>query len=165
MVDEFNQKVESNDSINILLVEDSEADVKITIRAFAKVKLKNKIYVVSDGAEALDFIYHQGQYRDEEKFPTPDLILLDIKLPKVDGFQVLEKIKGDLEYNFIPVIMLTSSRNEEDVARSYSGGAASFIPKPVSYEQFVKVVEGFTFYWRMINKLPSSKTKAKRKKT
>lgn len=141
-------------SRNILLVEDQQADIKITLRAFAKLKLKNNIYVVNDGQEALDFIYHQGKYVDKNKFPRPDLILLDIKMPKMDGFQVLERLKNDLQYNFIPVIMLTSSKNEEDIAKSYKKGAASFIPKPVNYTEFVKIIEGFNFYWSTMNKLP-----------
>ena len=139
--------------MNILLVEDNAADVKIALRAFTKSKLKNEIYVVNNGQEALDFIYHNGKYQDKEKFPTPDLILLDIKIPKLDGFQVLERIKNDLQYSYIPIIMLTSSRNEEDIARSYRGGASSFIAKPVDYAEFVKVVDGFNYYWHIINKL------------
>ena len=140
--------------MNILLVEDNTADVKIAVRAFSNAKLENDIYVVSDGQEALDFIYHEGRYRDKEEFPRPDLILLDIKMPKVDGFQVLEKLKADLQYNFIPVVMLTSSKDEEDIAKSYRKGAASYIPKPVSYKDFVKVVDVIILYWHNINKLP-----------
>ncbi len=146
---------ERNDRpMNILLVEDNNADVKIALRAFSNSKLKNEMYVVNDGEEALAFIYHQGKYADKEKFPVPDLILLDIKLPKLNGFQLLERLKQDLQYNFIPVIMLTSSKNEEDIARSYRGGAASYIPKPINYDEFVKVIDGFNYYWRVINKLP-----------
>ena len=141
--------------MNILLVDDSETDVKITLRAFSKAKAKMNIYVAGDGQEALDFIYHKGKYQEEKKFPRPDLILLDIKMPRLDGFEVLKKVKGDPQYNFIPVIILTSSKNEEDVIKSYKNGAASFIPKPINYEDFVKVVDGFNFYWCSINKLPN----------
>ncbi len=140
--------------MNILLVEDNQADVKIALRAFAGSKLKNEIYVVNDGEEALAFIFHEGKYQDKSKYPTPDLILLDIKMPKMDGFQVLEALKQNLEYNFIPVIMFTSSKNEEDIVKSYKAGAASYIPKPVDYEEFVKIVDEFNRYWRVINKLP-----------
>lgn len=140
--------------LKILLAEDNTADVKITLRAFAQSKLKNEIYVVNDGEEALAFIFHQGKYQDKSKFPTPDLILLDIRMPKVDGFQVLEALKQNLEYSYIPVIMLTSSKNEEDIIKSYKNGAASYIPKPIDYGEFVKIVEGFDYYWRVINKLP-----------
>ena len=141
--------------IDILLVEDNETDVKITLRAFSKVAIKNTIHVVNDGQEALDFMHHEGNYQDKEKFPRPDLILLDINLPKVDGFQVLEELKKDIRFNYIPVVMLTSSRDQEDIARSYRDGAASFIPKPLNYDDFVKVVEGFIFYWNVMNKLPN----------
>ncbi len=143
--------------IDILLVEDDEADIGITLRVFEKGKLKNNIYVVRDGQEALDFVSHQGQYQDKEKYPRPDLILLDIRMPKMDGFEVLKRLKVDPGTNFIPVVMLTSSRNEEDVVKSYTGGAASYIPKPVSYDDFAKAVDAFNFYWHIINKLPDSK--------
>jgi CheY-like chemotaxis protein len=161
MVNEFGNRMET-DAINILLVEDNEADVQIAARAFSKSKRKNNIYVVNDGQEALDFIYHKGKYQDKEKFPIPDLILLDIKIPKLDGFQVLERIKNNLEYNYIPVVMLTSSKDEEDIAKSYRNGAASFIPKPVNYEEFVKIVDGFNFYWHAISKLPSPNHRSKK---
>lgn len=141
--------------IDILLVEDNETDVKITLRAFSKVAIKNTIHVVNDGQEALDFMHHEGKYKDKDKFPRPDLILLDINLPKLDGFQVLEELKKDIRFNYIPIVMLTSSRDQEDIARSYRDGAASFIPKPLNYDDFVKVVEGFIFYWNVMNKLPN----------
>lgn len=142
---------------DILLAEDNEADVKITLRAFKKAKLQNNIYVVNNGQDALDFIYHQGEYKDKQRFPRPDLILLDINMPKMDGFQVLEKLKVDEQYNFIPVVMLTSSKSEEDIVKSYSHGAASYISKPVDYERFVEIVDGFNFYWQIINQLPNGK--------
>jgi len=155
MADKFNNSRKTSDApINILLVDDNEADVKIALRAFAKANLKNNIYVVNDGVGALDFIYHKGKYQDKEKFPRPDLILLDIKMPRLDGFDVLKTLKNDLEYNFIPIIMFTSSKDDKDIAKSYRYGAASFIQKPVNYEDFVKIVEGFNFYWSIINKLP-----------
>jgi CheY-like chemotaxis protein len=149
-----------NNPIDILIVEDNIADVKIILRAFAELELKNNIYVVNDGQEALDFIHHQNKYQDQSRYPTPDLILLDIKMPKLDGFQVLERLKNDLQYNCIPVIMLTSSKDEEDVAKSYKKGATGFIPKPVNYKDFIKVIEGFNFYWRIINKLPDKHKKS-----
>ena len=152
MTDELN--VNDHCPIDILLVEDNEADIKITQRAFAHGKLKNNVYVVRDGQEALDFIYHKGSYKNKNDFPKPDLILLDIKLPKVDGFQVLKVLKEDFQYQSIPVIMLTSSNNEEDVAKSYKYGATSYIQKPVNYEAFVKIIKGFNFYWHIVNKLP-----------
>ena len=147
--------IEVNDRpIDILLVEDDETDVKITLRAFGKAKIRNNVSFVTDGQEALDFIHHVGKYQDENKFPRPDLILLDINMPKMDGFEVLKKLKADPKLNFIPVVMLTSSKSEEDVLKSYQNGAVSFIPKPVAFESFTKVVDGFNFYWHIINKLP-----------
>lgn len=143
--------------IDILLVEDDEMDMKVTLRAFEKGKIKNNIFAVRDGQAALDFIHHQEAYQDEGKYPRPDLILLDIRMPKMDGFEVLKKLKADSRTDFIPVVMLTSSKNEEDVVKSYASGAASYIPKPVSYETFVQAVDAFNFYWHIINKLPDSK--------
>ena len=138
MVVELNTTVLNGNPIDILLVEDSDTDVKITLRAFDKAKVKNNIYVVNDGIEAFDFIYHRGKFTDIEKFPRPDLILLDINMPKMNGFEVLAQIKKDPQVNFIPVIMLTSSKNDEDVLKSYQNGAVSYIPKPVSFEEFVR---------------------------
>lgn len=135
-------------SINILLVEDSQSDIKIAMRAFGEVIPESKVYVVGDGEEALDFIYHRGSYQNKAKVPIPDLIILDINMPKMDGFQVLESIKNDPNYSVIPVIVLTSSRDEEDRVRSYKNGAANFISKPISYKDFLKAVEGFYSYVR-----------------
>lgn len=152
MVDDFNEK---KIPLNILLVDDSDPDVRIALRAFARAKQKSNIYTVNDGQEALDFIYHKGKYQNHKEFPTPDLILLDIKMPKLGGFEVLKVLKSNIEYNFIPVIMLTSSKDEADIAKSYRLGAASFIQKAVNYEDFVKIVEGFNFYWYIVSRLPN----------
>ena len=143
--------------MNILLVEDNEDDVFITKKAFKEITVKNNLYVVRDGEEALDFVFHRGDYEDKQKYPTPDLILLDINMPKMDGFQVLETLKKDLEYMMIPVIMLTSSKNEDDITRSYRNHAASYIHKPIDYDEFVKVVNGFCLYWHNINEFPYKK--------
>lgn len=140
--------------IDILLVEDTEADVKITMRAFKKARLKNNVFVVRDGQEALDYLYHQGPYADVKKFPYPDLILLDINMPKLNGYDVLKKIKGDPQLCATPVVMLTSSKSEEDIMKTYQSGATSYIQKPVNYEEFVKVIVGFNIYWNIITKLP-----------
>lgn len=150
-------EIKNDKPIDILLIEDNEADIKITLRAFKKARLRNNIFVVTDGQEALDFIYHQEPYHDKEKYPVPDLILLDINLPKINGFEVLERIKGDTKLSYIPIVMLTSSKNDEDIVKSYGHGAASYIPKPITYEDFVNVVDGFNFYWHIINKLPADK--------
>lgn len=147
-------ETENKEPIDILFVEDNDQDTKITLRAFSKGKIKNNIHVVVDGQEALDYIYHSGKYKNITDAPRPDLILLDIGLPKISGLDVLKKIKEDSSFKHIPVVMLTSSKNEQDIVKSYGYGAASYIPKPVSYEEFVKVVDGFNFYWHIINKLP-----------
>ena len=157
MADEPNGEKTSSKPIDILLVEDSETDAKIALEAFNRAKIKNKIYIVENGKEALDFIYHKGEYEDTKRFPRPDLILLDIRLPKVNGFEVLEKIKDDPQYNFIPVVMLTSSKAEEDIIKSYENGASGFIQKPINYKKFVEMVDGFNFYWHVVNKLPDGK--------
>lgn len=150
--------------IDILFADDDDADVKITLRAFEKAKIRNNIFVVHDGQEAVDFVSHQGKYTDKEKYPRPDLVLLDINMPKLNGFQVLEKLKAGEDTKMIPVIMLTSSRSEQDIAKSYKNGAASYIEKPVGYDDFVKVVEGFNFYWHIVNRLPDiSRSRSLRK--
>ena len=154
-MEEFTNKERSDKPLNILLVEDNDADIKITQRAFAKSDLKTNVYVAHDGEEAMQFIRHEGKYKDKEEFPRPGIILLDIKMPKKDGFQVLKELKSDPQYNFIPVIILTSSKDEEDIVKSYRNGAASFIPKPISYDNFIKVVDNFNYYWHIINKLPN----------
>ena len=146
--------------IDILLVEDDEMDIVVTLRAFAKGRIRNNLFVVRDRQAALDFVAGQGQYQNKEKYPRPDMILLDIRMPMLSGFEVLKSLKADPRFDFIPVVMLTSSKNEEDVVKSYGAGAASYIPKPVSYEEFLKVVEGFNFYWQIINELPDSKDKS-----
>jgi CheY-like chemotaxis protein len=139
---------------SILLAEDNEADIKITLRAFDKAQLKNNIFVVRNGQQALDYMYHRAEYADAAKFPRPDIIVLDINMPVLTGYEVMETLKKDKAFRLIPIIMLTSSKSEEDIVKSYDNGAASFIQKPVEYERFVKVVEGFNVYWQVLNKLP-----------
>ena len=141
--------------INILLAEDNEADIKIALRAFDKAKSKNNISVVHDGQEVLDYLFHQNQYADASKFPYPDMILLDIQMPKLTAFDVLQVLKKDEKLKVIPVVILTSSKNDKDIVKSYSYGVVSFIQKPVDYQEFEKVVDGFNFYWQVINKLPN----------
>ncbi len=150
-------KATKNLPLDILLVEDNEADVKITLRTFEGGVFKNNIYVVYDGQECLDFIHHAGIYQDKQKYPRPDLILLDINLPKLDGFGVIKAIREDKEYNFIPIVVLTGSKNQEDVTKSYRFGANSFIQKPLEPDLFIKMVEGFNFYWHVVNRLPGRK--------
>lgn len=140
--------------IIILLAEDNMDDIEIAERAFHKSRIETSLHVVHDGQAAVDYLFRQGIYRDIERFPFPDLILLDINMPKLTGFEVLDRIKADPVLKAIPTVMLTSCRNENDIVRSYRLGAASFIQKPVGYEEFAKIVEGFNLYWININKFP-----------
>ena len=141
--------------IDILLVEDDLEDVKLTFIAFEEAKVNNNFIVVNDGREALDYVYHQGNFKDKGKYPKPDLILLDINMPKMNGFEVLKTLKGDEFYKTIPIIMLTSSRNEEDIIKSYHDGAVSYIPKPINFQEFVDIAKSFHFYWTSTSRLPN----------
>jgi CheY-like chemotaxis protein len=150
---------ESAPSIDILLVEDNKADENITLRAFDKVQFNNVFHVVRDGEEALDFIYGLKKYQDHQNSTRPDLILLDINLPKIDGFAVLKKIKADSRYRDIPVIMLTSSGSEGDISDSFDYGACSYIQKPVSFQKCIEMANGFGLYWQVINRFPPKQRK------
>ncbi|MEW6481763.1 MAG: response regulator [bacterium] len=141
-------------AINILLVEDNEDDIVIIQKVFKKLKLINPLYIVRDGEEAIDFLLNKGDYSDKEKAPRPGLILLDINMPRMDGFETLENIKKEPCLKTIPVIMLTVSEREEDIVRSYENGAVSYITKPMDFEQFVKVMEQFEIYWTLVSKIP-----------
>lgn len=141
------------DAVDILLVEDNPNDVELTMRALKKAKLANPIFVVSDGAEALDFLFRTGAYAGRPPH-TPKVVLLDLKLPKVDGLEVLRRIKGDERTRVIPVVVLTSSREESDVVESYRLGVNSYIVKPVDFEKFVAAVENLSVYWLLLNEPP-----------
>ncbi len=142
------------EAIEILLVEDNPADAELTIHALQKSKLVNHIRHLQDGADALDFLFCRGPY-STRKFDTPPrLILLDLKLPKVDGIGVLEQIKSDTRTKAIPVILLTSSKEERDVATSYKLGANSYIQKPVNFTEFQDVVRHLGMYWLIVNSKP-----------
>jgi two-component system, response regulator len=136
----------------ILLIEDNPNDVELTLRAFKKSNLDNKVHVVTDGAQALDFIFCTGAYADRNIKSPPKVVLLDLKLPKVDGKEVLRRIKSDERTKVIPVVILTSSQEESDVVESYHLGANSYIVKPVDFEKFVHMIAGFGMYWIFINK-------------
>ena len=138
----------------ILLVEDNLDDVEITLRAFRKVRLANTVHVVRDGQEALDFLSREGDYSDRADAPQPDVILLDLNLPKVNGLEVLGKIRASDGLSTIPVIVLTVSERQEDVDKSYKLGANTFITKPVDFEKFVHAMEVLGEYWMVIAKLP-----------
>jgi two-component system, chemotaxis family, response regulator Rcp1 len=138
--------------IEILLVEDSPGDVRLTREALVEGKVRNNLHVVEDGIEALRFLRREDEYADAVR---PDLILLDLNLPKMDGRQVLEKIKADAELRTIPVVILTSSEAEEDICRAYDLHANCYVTKPVDLEQFITVVKSIEMFWFTIVKLPS----------
>jgi two-component system, response regulator len=135
----------------VILVEDSQTDAELTIRALKKYNLANRLVRLKDGAEAIDFIFAQGQYADRSVNNIPKLILLDLKLPKVDGLKVLERIRNDPRTKNIPVVMLTSSHEERDLVASYKLGVNSYIVKPVEFEKFVEAVQEIGYYWLLLN--------------
>jgi CheY-like chemotaxis protein len=135
----------------VLLVEDNPDDELLTIRAFQKNKIANQIVVVRDGREALDFLFCQNQYADRDIKSTPQVILLDIKLPKINGLEVLKEIRSRPETEFLPVVILTSSKEERDVFESYQLGANSYIRKPVDFNQFQECVRELGLYWLVFN--------------
>ena len=140
--------------VEILLVEDSPDDVEMTLRALRKANIVNRIAVARDGAEALAFLFGaEGQTEDRVEM-TPKLILLDLKLPKVDGFEVLKRVKSDPRTALIPVVILTSSREHRDVVEGYSLGVNSYIVKPVSFEGFLEAVGKLGMYWMLLNQPP-----------
>ena len=138
-------------AVDILLVEDNPDDVKLTLHAFKKYNLSNRVAVVRDGAEALEFLYRTGRYADRPAAEAPKLVLLDLKLPLVDGFDVLRRIKGDPETRSLPVVIMTSSKEERDVVDGYALGVNSYIVKPVDFEQFTEAVRQLGFYWLLLN--------------
>ena len=142
------------DEVEILLVEDNPTDVELTLRALKKHNLANKVHVVRDGAEALDFIFATGSYKDREINHKPKVVLLDLKLPKVDGLEVLRKIKSDERTKDVPVVVLTSSKEEKDRIESYKLGVNSYIAKPVDFNQFTKAVSELGLYWLLLNEPP-----------
>lgn len=141
---------------HILLVEDNEDDEKLTLRAFQKHNFINKIEVVRDGEEALDYLFARNAYSNRSTEDAPKLILLDLKLPKVDGIEVLRQIKTDERTKKIPTVVLTSSSEEIDLLHSYQSGANSYIVKPVDFESFLKAVLEIGFYWLMFNETPQN---------
>ena len=137
----------------ILLVEDNLKDIELTLAALAKCQLANDIVVARDGAEALDYLYCRGQHRD--RLPgDPAVVLLDLKLPKVDGLEVLAKIKSDAQLRSVPVVMLTSSREESDLVRSYELGVNAFVVKPVDFNAFFEAIQDLGMFWGVLNETP-----------
>jgi two-component system response regulator len=140
----------------ILLVEDNDDDVELTLRAFAKIPILNEIVVVRDGAEALDYLFLRGPHAGREPPANPEIVLLDLKLPKLDGLSVLRAIRDDARTRSLPVIVLTSSNEEADILASYDLGANSFVRKPVDFAQFSESARQLGMYWLVLNQgLPS----------
>jgi CheY-like chemotaxis protein len=144
-----------SNEIHILLVEDNPEDVELTLDALKRHNLANKVQVVEDGEQALNFIFAKGAYADRSIKDKPKLVLLDLKLPKVDGLEVVCKIKSDNRTKTIPVVMLTSSHEEQDIIESYHLGVNSYIVKPVDFDQFLKSVTDLGLYWLLLNKAPN----------
>jgi two-component system response regulator len=141
-------------SVEILLVEDNPEDLELTQRALRKANLANNIHIVRDGAEALEFLFCEGAHAARKIEDHPKVILLDLKLPKLDGLQVLRRIKGDPRTKAIPVVVLTSSKEQNDVVESYHLGVNSYIVKPVNFERFAEAVQQLGMYWLLFNQPP-----------
>ena len=139
------------DEVEILLVEDNPSDAELVIRALRKVNLANNLVHLKDGEEALDFIFATGPFAGREKSAVPKVILLDIKMPKVDGIEVLRRVKSDPATKHIPVVIMTSSKEEQDVIRSYELGVNSFVVKPVGFQNFASAVSELGLYWVLTN--------------
>jgi two-component system, response regulator len=138
----------------ILLVEDNPDDEELTRRALKQHHILNEVVVVRDGAEAIDYLFGQGGYADNGPAPLPELILLDLKLPKLSGMEVLQRLRHDSRTQLIPVVVLTSSSEEEDIVGSYRHGANSYVRKPVSFSQFTEAVRSLGVYWLLLNESP-----------
>jgi len=143
----------------ILLVEDNPSDVALTQRALSKSRIANELVVTEDGQEALDYLFGTGRYAGRDVAESPALILLDLKLPKVDGLQVLRQIRTDERTRRLPVVILTTSKEEQDVAQSYDLGANSYIRKPVDFTQFVEAIQHLGLYWLVMNEPPPLKAR------
>lgn len=142
------------EKIDVLLVEDNPSDAELTIKALRKNKIINALLHLQDGEDALDYIFATGKYADRNMGDIPKIILLDLKMPKIDGLEVLTKIKSDQRTKIIPVVLLTSSKEERDIVNSYKLGVNSYIVKPVEFDTFVKAVSDLGLYWLLVNQPP-----------
>ncbi|HET9237357.1 MAG TPA: response regulator [Oligoflexus sp.] len=141
----------------ILLVEDNPDDEALTIRALRKAHVSNEVIVARDGAEALDYLFAEGHYQGRNTSVQPQIVLLDLKLPKIDGLQVLERIRADKRTELIPVVILTTSKEEKDLISGYRLGANSYVAKPVDFVEFTDAVKNLGMYWLLINERPPLK--------
>lgn len=140
--------------VEILLVEDNVYDAEMTIRALKKVNLANKLVHLQDGEEALNFLFGKDKFAGRDIYNTPKVILLDIKMPKIDGIEVLKQLKSNQATRMIPVVIMTSSKEEQDIVTSYSFGVNSYVVKPVEFEGFAKAVSELGLYWLLTNEAP-----------
>ena len=146
--------MKSLNAVDILLVEDNPYDAELSIRAFKKRNLANHLFTVEDGVEALDFIFCRGKYAQRSMTNPPKVVLLDLKLPKLNGLEVLQAIKTDPQTHAIPVVMITSSAEDPDIKAAYDLGANSYVVKPVDFEAFVEAMSNVGFYWLLVNQPP-----------
>jgi two-component system response regulator len=146
-----------NNEVEILLVEDNPNDAELALRALKENNLANNVIRVCDGEEALEYIFARGKYKTRERMNIPKLILLDLKLPKIDGLELLKLIKADPVMKLIPIVVLTSSNEESDMIETYRLGVNSYIVKPVDFDKFIESVKNIGFYWLLLNKQPNIK--------
>jgi len=144
-----------NDPVEILLVEDNPADAEMTLRALRRNNLANKVHWVKDGEQALEFMFRTGAYAGRDPVEVPKLVMLDIKMPKVDGIEVLRRIKANEETRSVPVVVMTSSNEERDVVDSYRLGVNSYIVKPIEFPAFLEIVAKIGLYWVLTNRVPA----------
>lgn len=146
--------MDSNQTIEILIIDDSQNDVELMIRSLKKINLANKLVHLKDGVEGIDFIFCKGKYASRDFNNQPKVILLDLKMPRMNGLEVLEKIKAHEHTKALPVVILTSSKEDPDVRRAYELGVSSYIVKPVDFDNFSKAVAELGFYWLLLNEQP-----------
>ena len=146
--------MEHTEAVDILLVEDNPQDAELTTRALKKHNLANRLFTVEDGAEALDFIFCRGKYATRDNGHSPKVVLLDLKLPKVSGLEVLRALKQDERTRAIPVVVVTSSREDPDIKTAYGLGANSYVVKPVDFDAFAEAVSSLGLYWLLVNQPP-----------
>jgi two-component system response regulator len=144
----------NSEAVDILLVEDNPRDAELTIRALKKHNLANQLFTVEDGADALDFIFGRGKYATRDGSHLPKVVLLDLKLPKVSGLEVLRALKQDEKTRAIPVVVVTSSREDPDIKTAYGLGANSYVVKPVDFDAFAEAVSSLGLYWLLVNQPP-----------